>query len=142
MQTAPRSQLSRAPQRRRGAGSSFEPGQIKHRAFSYYAPLHRVATYLEEHISDPLSLKQAADLAGLERSYFSSFFHRKSGVRFCEWTAYIRVQRAKALLRTLNRSITHVCFEVGYRDLRTFQRNFRRYAGMTAGEFKRLEGPK
>lgn len=126
-----------APEREPKTGPEFEPARINRRAFAYYDRLGRIESHLRANISAPLSLSQAADLAGLEKSYFSAYFHKNCGVRFCEWMAYERVQKAKFLLQITNRAIEEICLDVGYRDLRTFQRNFKRYAGTSPGAFKK-----
>ena len=119
-----RPQTPQIPLVRPQSNSHFNPARINHRAFSYYPRVSRVDSHLRAHISDPLTLGQAANLVGLEKTYFSAYFHKRSGVRSREWLAYVRVQRAKDLLRVGTGSIRNFCLAVGYRDLRTFQRNF------------------
>ena len=88
--------------------------------------LHRLLLYVEYHLSEPLSLAMAAEIVGLERTYFSRFFRNAIGQTFFEWNQEIRMQRAKTLLRRKDRSITSVALVVGYRDLTTFERAFKR----------------
>ena len=61
--------------------------------------LHRLLLYVEYHLSEPLSLAMAAEIVGLERTYFSRFFRNAIGQTFFEWNQEIRMQRAKTLLR-------------------------------------------
>ena len=127
--------------KRRRADTDFDPARIKNKAFTYYQRLGRVDSYLRSHISEPLGLSQAAEIAGLESTYFSAYFHRKTGVRFHQWTGYVRVEQAKDLLRARAGSMRQICFTVGFKDMRTFQRNFRRFAGMSPSEFRGAVGP-
>ncbi|MEO0972196.1 MAG: helix-turn-helix transcriptional regulator [Pseudomonadota bacterium] len=76
-------------------------------------------------------------MANLEASYFSSFFHDKTGVCFHSWLNYTRVLRAMHLLADTDLSITNVSRKVGFRDLRTFQRAFKRFASVTPTEYRK-----
>ena len=60
-------------------------------AFHFYEPLRRVRDHVESHGPDSLSLDGAAKIACLERSYFSTFFRRKAGIRFSDWLGLLRV---------------------------------------------------
>ena len=110
-------------------------------AFLYYLRLQRVKDYVESHLADDLSLKAVSRVAGFEQTYFSSFFHAKVGLRFSEWVSALRVERAKELLAEQNRSITSVAFAVGFHDIRTFQRAFRKFTQLTPREYKRSVRP-
>jgi AraC-like DNA-binding protein len=116
--------------------SMFDSRQINEEAFQYYARLDRVKEYIEQNYSEHISLGQAATVAGVERKYFSAFFHQKVGVRFRDWLMWVRVNRAKRLMVSKNYSITHIALEAGFNDLRTFERNFKMCTGITAREFK------
>ncbi|MGH7489343.1 MAG: helix-turn-helix domain-containing protein, partial [bacterium] len=108
---------------------------------SYYQPLERVREFVEKNLSEPISLRAAASAAGLEEKYFSAFFHRKTGVCFRDWLACRRVDRAIEILTLHDDTITSVAASVGFQDLRTFERAFKRLTGLTAREFKRSVAP-
>jgi len=119
----------------------FDPREINDRAFTYCARLERVKAYVDRNISDDLSLRSAARVAGLEQKYFSTFFHVKAGVRFKQWVSYRRVRRAQQLLSNSNHSITNVASAVGFQDVRTFERTFKRVTSMTPIEYKKAVRP-
>jgi AraC-like DNA-binding protein len=114
---------------------------FERRIFSYYLPLQRVREYVEKNLSEPISLRAAASAAGLEEKYFSAFFHRKTGVCFRDWLAARRVDRAIEILTQHDDTITNVAESVGFQDLRTFERSFKRLTGLTPREFKRSVAP-
>jgi transcriptional regulator GlxA family with amidase domain len=95
-------------------------------------------TLAAKDLSKRLRLDEAAILAGLTPTYFSKCFHRRVGMTFAEWSAQIRVTEAKALLRIADLSITAVAAAVGYSDITTFERVFRRIEGASPREYKRL----
>jgi AraC-like DNA-binding protein len=114
---------------------------FERRIFSYYLPLQRVREYVEKNLSEPISLRVAASAAGLEEKYFSAFFHRKTGICFRDWLAGRRVDRAIEILTQHDDTITSVAASVGFQDLRTFERSFKRLTGLTPREFKRSVAP-
>ena len=111
------------------------------RAFSYYRQLGRVKKHLEDRIDEWLSLKEAARIAGMAECHFSTFFREKTGVTFRSWTASIRIRQARELLRRRGGSITEVAYSVGYQDLRTFERAFKRFTGLTPSQWRRAVRP-
>ena len=114
---------------------------VNHEAFNYYTRLKRVKLFVEQNLCGVLSLKLVAEVAGLEEKYFSTFFHDKTGVRFNEWVNRLRIERAMQMFRRRNHAISVVAFSAGYRDLRTFERAFKRVTGMTPRAYKKSVKP-
>ena len=48
-----------------------------------------------------------------------------------------RVERAMSLLRDTGRSVTDICFEVGFGSLGTFSRTFRAIVGRSPRDYRR-----
>ncbi len=110
--------------------------QNEEAAFNYYARLARVREHFERHYSGDTSLAAAAAIAGMERRYFSAFFRAKTGVCYKDWIQRIRIERAVALIENGNRGLAEVALKVGYDDVRSFQRAFKKQTGMTARDYK------
>ena len=107
------------------------------RAFEYYPALRKIEIYVRENYSEEVPLFKAAQIAGLERKYFSTFFHKKVGISFCQWLMRMRINKAIHLLEVEDNSITDIALAVGYQDLRTFERAFKKCTGCTPREFKK-----
>ena len=76
------------------AGDIYNYAPIKsgqRNAFQYYHRLQEIKRFIEEHYMEEISLKKAARIAGLEKKYFSTFFHRKVGVGFKHWLTHLRI---------------------------------------------------
>ncbi len=106
-------------------------------AFNYYPRLKRLHQYVDQSYSEPISLKKAAGIAALESSYFSSYFRAKVGITFTDWLRQVRIVKAMELMKASDFSITHIAYEVGFGDLRTFERAFKQHTGTTPREFKK-----
>lgn len=105
-------------------------------AFEYYRRIKKVKAHIEDTDFSSVSLSDAADLAGLEKKYFSRFFKEKTGICFRDWIACARVKRSQEMLMERDYTVTETCFAVGFRDLRTFERAFKKHTGMTPRDFK------
>ncbi|REJ83380.1 MAG: AraC family transcriptional regulator [Acidobacteria bacterium] len=99
--------------------------------------LRSVREHVEDNFERQVPLAEAADVAGFERTYFSHYFHKKTGVTYVRWLNALRISRSISFLRNREMSISEVAEQVGYRDLRTFERNFKRFLGCTPSSFRR-----
>ena len=97
----------------------------------------RVLLYVTQDLTKRATCAAAARVAGLERAYFSKRFATVMRVSFTEWNARIRVDEAKRLLLAIDLSITAVSASVGYDDVTTFERVFRRLEGICPREHRR-----
>src|SRR4051812_42981531 len=67
---------------------------INHAAFGYYPRFQRVKSFVVSHISQHVSLREAAQLAAYEPTYFCDLFHRRVGIPFSKWLTMTRVSKA------------------------------------------------
>jgi AraC-like DNA-binding protein len=125
---------------------SIELASVLERAqalvFDYYPNLKRLRGYVLDRLEQPISLADAANVAGLERKYFSAFFHRHVGIPFSRWLTLLRLARAIELIQREDNSLGIVAAKAGFADRRTFERAFRRYVGLTPREFRRAVRPR
>ncbi len=105
-------------------------------AFQYYARLQRVKRFVEENYSEEISLDTAAGIAGMERTSFSRFFSSKVGVSFTQWLTRTRIAKARNLMKKSNYSISEITYTVGFSNLRTFEKAFKKLTDLTPSEFK------
>ena len=55
---------------------------------------------------------------------------------FTDFLNFLRINRACTLLKTTDKSVTDIAFEVGYNTVKTFSRNFLKFRGMSPGAFR------
>ncbi len=109
--------------------------------FDYYPRLKRLREYVEQTYSEPISLGNAASIAALESSYFSTYFRAKVGITFTQWLRQVRIEKAMELMKASDFSITHIAYKVGFGDQQTFGRAFKKHTRMTPMEFKKSARP-
>src|SRR5215813_11184644 len=74
---------------------------------------------------EPLDVRAVAAVAGLSEAHFIRSFRACFGETPHRYLQRRRVERAMFLLRETERSVTDVCYDVGFTSLRTFGRTFR-----------------
>ena len=79
---------------------------------------------------EPLTVADMARAAGLSRAHFSREFRRTFGEAPHQYLLTRRLERAAALLRNTDRSVTEICFAVGLTSVGSFITSFRRVHGM------------
>jgi len=105
-------------------------------ALAYYPRLSAVAAYVRTHLTDRITLADVSRIAGLERKYFSAYFRSKVGISFTEWLRLLRVRRATELIQGRDASVTRLAFASGFRDVRSFERAFKRLVGMPPAVYR------
>jgi AraC-like DNA-binding protein len=80
---------------------------------------------------EPLTVADLARAAGLSRAHFSREFRRVFGEAPHQYLLTRRLERAAALLRNTDRSVTEVCFAVGLSSVGSFTSSFGRVYGAT-----------
>jgi transcriptional regulator GlxA family with amidase domain len=99
--------------------------------------VHRLELLLEEQPQVAVTLSDLAYVLDLERTYCCRIFRDITGKSFSAWMRGIRIRKAQGLLRLSVYSITDISHAVGYADITTFERNFRRELGLSPISFRR-----
>lgn len=120
---------------------SFELRGVSRLGFSERRDLKRVRDYVEQNPSKEVPLSAAAKIAVLESTYFSALFHEKVGVTFSEWLQYVRIRRALEMMNWGDYSISEIAYAVGFANLRTFERTFKKWTNVNPRTFKVLCRP-
>jgi AraC-like DNA-binding protein len=98
--------------------------------------LLRAKDLADARYADPLGVDDMAAAAGLSRAHFSREFRRAFGVSPHAYLLTRRLERAATLLRTTDRSVAEVCFDVGLRSLGSFTTSFTRTYGVSPAAYR------
>jgi AraC-like DNA-binding protein len=90
---------------------------------------------------DPLDVDDLARAAGLSRAHFSREFRRTFGESPHGYLLTRRMERAAALLRGTDRSVTDICFSVGLRSVGSFTTSFKRTYSVSPTEYRAVFPP-
>jgi AraC-like DNA-binding protein len=85
---------------------------------------------------EPLGVADLARAAGLSRAHFSREFRRAFGESPHAYLLTRRLERATALLRTTDRTVTEICFDVGLQSVGSFTTSFTRMYGISPRTYR------
>lgn len=109
-------------------------------------PAARAAAFIADHLTEPdLSTSRIADALAFNADYLGRAFREAFGETLTDHVHRLRIDRARMLFRSTDRSVERIGAEVGFGDGRYFRRVFKRRVGLTPAQFQRLrasaEGP-
>lgn len=94
-----------------------------------------IQKFVEEHLSEDLSLVRLAEQVYLNPSYLSRLYKQLTGINLSEFIDYVRIKKAKELLKKENVKIHEVARMVGYETAASFTRFFRKICGCSPQEY-------
>ena len=100
------------------------------------AYLRRARDLMDREYAKPLDVPTMARAAHISPSHFARQFRQAYGETPYAYLMTRRIERAKALLRAGDLSVTEVSLAVGCQSLGTFITRFREIVGMTPGEYR------
>ncbi|MGV9249718.1 helix-turn-helix transcriptional regulator [Streptomyces sp. NPDC003710] len=101
------------------------------------ARLRRVRDRIDREYAEPLNVEALARDVGMSAGHLSRQFRAAYGESPYAYLMTRRIERATALLRRGDLSVTEVCFAVGCASLGTFTTRFTDLVGMPPGAFRR-----
>jgi AraC-like DNA-binding protein len=104
------------------------------------ARLRRVRDRMDREYAQPLDVEALARDAHMSAGHFSRQFRLAYGESPYGHLMTRRIERAMALLRRGDLSVTEVCFEVGCSSLGSFSTRFTELVGMTPSAYRREAG--
>ncbi|MFZ0042070.1 MAG: helix-turn-helix transcriptional regulator [Solirubrobacteraceae bacterium] len=90
---------------------------------------------------EALEVDDLAAAAGLSRAHFSRAFREAFGETPHAYLLTRRLERAAALLRNTDHSVTEICFSVGLSSLGSFTTSFTRTYGMSPRAYRAAHPP-
>ena len=99
--------------------------------------LLRARDAMDRAFAQPLDIPTLARIAHVSEAHFIRTFRATFGETPHRYLQRRRIERAMFLLRTSSRSVTDVCFDVGFNSLGTFSRTFREIVGESPSEYRR-----
>ena len=93
--------------------------------------------YLQEHLSQEISLNVLAGEFHLSAQYISQLFKNEIGVNFLAYLTNIRMEHAKKLLLSTPLSVAEISEQSGYGDYRVFTKAFKKSEGVTPSAYRR-----
>ncbi len=117
---------------------SQSPGRNGHRAEP--VDIWRARQFIEEHSADKLSLAKVAKAVKISPNHLSEKFKTVTGLKFVDYVARTRIEKARQLLRNGDFRISEIAFAVGFQSLSQFNRVFKKLHKKSPTEYRAWRG--
>lgn len=93
--------------------------------------LEPLLSWMEEHLSEDLTLTGLASRGGMSERTLSRRFREQTGTTVLQWLLRARVRRAQFLLERTDHTVERIAAEAGFGSPAAFRERFKRVTGMT-----------
>jgi len=101
-----------------------------------YDIIEQINAYAKKNFaSSTVSLAEISEKLHMNETYLSRLYKEKTGERFVDFLINVRIDNAKALLRTGKYTVNEVSKLVGYNQIKYFRSLFKKKTGFTASEY-------
>lgn len=98
----------------------------------------RIRHYIETLYYEPLTAHDISVRLGISTRYVNDIFKEQYHMTPMQYLAEVRIQAAKKLLQRTDKDIVTICFEVGYENVSTFYRVFKKTVSMSPHRYRQL----
>ena len=96
-------------------------------------------THLETHFAESIQLEELVQMANMSKRSFLRVFESAMGCTPIAYLIQLRMNHAAKLLRSTNRSVTDIAYDVGFNDSNYFTRQFRKHFGVSPRVYRQRE---
>lgn len=94
-------------------------------------------SYVKEHYNEDIKIRDLADVCGISEPHFRRIFRECMNMAPNDYINVIRIQESSKLLLKSFATMEEIAYQVGYGDVSSFTRNFKKIFGMTPYQWKR-----
>jgi AraC-like DNA-binding protein len=98
--------------------------------------MDRALAYINENISQKLTLGQVSRSVGLAPAVFSRFFSKVTRKTFSRYVLELRISNACNLLLETSMSVSEICYHSGFNNLSNFNRLFKKVKQTSPRKFR------
>jgi AraC-like DNA-binding protein len=99
-----------------------------------------VLKYIEQHYYDRFGLEEVSHMARMSSRHFSTLLNDITGKTFVNYLNEFRVEKAKELLEETDMAVSSIAFHVGFEELSSFYRAFKKKYDMPPLQLRKNKG--
>lgn len=100
-----------------------------------------IRNYLMDHYNQDIKIKDLEYVSGLSKNYIISQFKKYFGMQPMKYLIWLRIEKAKELAMNTDLSFSEIARLVGYADIHTFGKIFKRKTGVSLSQFCSMVDP-
>lgn len=98
--------------------------------------VNKILQHLHMNIESHVSLEDISHYLNITPQYATSCFKKHMGISLMKYSKKIRIDRAKVLLLTTNKSILDIGLTLGFYDQSHFSKTFKEFEGISPSEYR------
>lgn len=98
--------------------------------------VQKAVKYIHDNLGKELSLGEIAEHVGINTSYLIRVFKSEMGDTPLQYLTALRMEKAKELLENSRLTVKQISEQLGYNDMRSFVRFFKKAEGCTPNEYR------
>lgn len=99
--------------------------------------VRKAMDYLEASYASPITVVQIAASVGVSPIYLNKLFKLSTGKTLSEYLNYYRIQQSLPMLTDSDSTVSRISEAVGYNDVRSYIRFFKKFYTMTPNEYRK-----
>jgi AraC-like DNA-binding protein len=99
--------------------------------------MNSIYKYIMQHFTEPITLKNIADIAHMTSPAFCNYFKKRTQKSFSGFLNEVRIGHACKLLQNEELSVSDVCFESGYQNIANFNRFFKKIINKKPSSYRK-----
>ncbi|MCR2806794.1 AraC family transcriptional regulator [Paenibacillus soyae] len=112
----------------------------ENREFSSNPLVDKVMKYVNDYYQDEnLNISMIGEAFSMTPSYISKLFKEHTGESLLDYINKTRLAEAKSLLAGEKYTVGEISLKVGYNDVNTFHRIFKKFEGVTPGRYREIK---
>ncbi|NOX34808.1 MAG: GlxA family transcriptional regulator [Deltaproteobacteria bacterium] len=97
----------------------------------------KVQGWLDMHFNEEISVPDLAGIAGLGERTFARRFKKATADTPLEYVQMMRIEKARRMLESTNEGMDAIITQIGYDDLSSFRRLFKKHTGLSPSAYRR-----
>jgi len=96
-----------------------------------------IEQYIDERLSEEITLREVANYFSYSPNHLGVLFKEQMGENFGEHVARKRMELARQLLSTSKLKIYEISYQVGFKNMAYFSRQFKEHFGISPGDYRK-----
>lgn len=105
--------------------------------FPHHGDIVSAAEYIRSNFASPIVIDDIAAEVHMSKYHFIRLFHRIMGISPYSYITVCRINRAKTLLHSTDRTVAEIGSECGFADTSNFINHFKKHTGQTPLKYRR-----
>ena len=98
--------------------------------------IEKALMYIRQNYKSGISLNDVAEICNMNKSYFSRYFKKVTGIGFIRYLTALRIKEASMLLKNTDMSVSEVAENSGFESLQHFCSVFKNETGVSAMKYR------